>query len=80
MLLELFGSNLGSGDYVHLLVDHAPMLFRRFLSFSDFTQQGFEASHKDQRRVWLTATSHDQHGEATSSKMTDFFVITYLLH
>ena len=70
MLLELFGSNLGSGDYVHLLVDHAAMLFRRFLSFTNFTQQGFDASHKDQCRVWLTAASHDQHGEATSSTMT----------
>lgn len=42
MLKELFGSSLAIGDYGHLLVDHATMLFRTFLSFIDFTQQGFE--------------------------------------
>lgn len=55
-------------DYGHLLIDHAPMLMRRFLSMTEFSQQGFEASHKDQRQLWLKATSHDQHGEASSSK------------
>lgn len=59
---------LEAGDYGHLLIDHAPMLMRRFLSMTEFSQQGFEASHKDQRQLWLKATSHDQHGEASSSK------------
>ena len=35
---------------------------------TEFSQQGFEASHKDQRQLWLKASSHDQHGEASSSK------------
>ncbi|CAH3031610.1 unnamed protein product, partial [Pocillopora meandrina] len=47
MLKELFGSSLAIGDYGHLLVDHATMLFRTFLSFIDFTQQGFEDTHVD---------------------------------
>lgn len=66
LLKDLFGSSLGTGDYGHLLIDHAPMLMRRFLSMTEFSQQGFEASHKDQRQLWLKATSHDQHGEASS--------------
>lgn len=57
-----------NGDYGHLTIDHAPMLMRRFLSMTEFSQQGFEASHKDQRQLWLKASSHDQHGEASSSK------------
>ena len=68
LLKELFGCSLGTGDYGHLLIDHAPMLMRRFFSMSEFSQQGFEASHKDQRQLWLKATSHDQQGEASSSK------------
>lgn len=66
LLKDIFGSSLGTGDYGHLLIDHAPMLMRRFLSMTEFSQQGFEASHKDQRQLWLKATSHDQHGEASS--------------
>lgn len=66
LLKDLFGSNLGTGDYGHLVIDHAPMLMRRFLSMTEFSQQGFEASHKDQRQLWLKATSHDQQGEASS--------------
>ena len=65
-----FGSSLGTGDYGHLTVEHAPMLMRRFLSMTEYSQQGFEASHKDQRQLWLKASSHDRHGESSSSKMT----------
>lgn len=36
---------------------------------TEFNQQGFGASHKDQRQLWLKASSHDQNGEATSSKL-----------
>lgn len=64
LLKDIFGSSLGTGDYGHLLIDHAPMLMRRFLSMTEFSQQGFEASHQ----LWLKATSHDQHGEASSRK------------
>lgn len=66
LLKELFGSSLGTGDYGHLTIDHAPMLMRKFLSMTEFSQQGFEAAHKDQRQLWLKASSHDQHGEASS--------------
>ena len=67
LLKELFGAGLGTGDYGHLTIDHAPMLMRRFLSMKDYSQQWFEASHKDQRQLWLKASSHDCKGEATSS-------------
>ena len=72
MLKELFGSSLDTGDYGHLTIDHAPMLMRKFLSMTEFSQQGFEAAHKDQRQLWLKASSHDQQGEASSCKMTSF--------
>jgi len=66
LLKELFGASLGTGDYGHLTIDHAPMLMRRFLSMKHYSQQGFEASHKDQRQLWLKASSHDCKGESTS--------------
>lgn len=69
MLKDLFGSSLGTGDYGHLATDHTPMSMRRFLSMTEFSQQGFEASHKDQRQLWLKTSSHDQHGKASSSKL-----------
>lgn len=68
LLKELFGNSLGTGDYGHLTIDHAPMLMRRFLSMKEYSQQGFEASHKDHRQLWLKASSHDQQGEASSSE------------
>lgn len=68
LLKELFGSSLGTGDYGHLTIDHAPMLLRRFLSMREYSQQGFEASHKDQRQLWLKVSSHDQLAEASSSE------------
>lgn len=71
MLKELFGSSFAMGDYGHLLVDHATMLFRTFLSFIDFTQQGFEATHMDWHQTWALTTSHDQGGETTSSKIAN---------
>ena len=70
LLKELFGSSLGSGDYGHLTIEHAPMLMRRFFSMTELSQQGFEASHKDQRLLWLNASSHAKNGEASSSKLS----------
>lgn len=32
----------------------------------DYSQQGFEASHKDQCQLWLKASSHDCKGECAS--------------
>ena len=39
----------------------------------EYSQQGFEASHKDQRQLWLKVSSHDQLGEASSSKLSVLF-------
>lgn len=50
------------------------MLFRTFLSFTDVTQQSFEATRKDQHQTWELTTSHDQGGEATSDCDLDDFV------
>ena len=70
--------SLGTGEYGHLTIDHAPMLMRKFLSMTEFSQQGFEAAHKDQRQLWLKASSHDQHGEASSSKITLAFFSKFM--
>jgi len=48
---------------------------RRFLSMTEFSQQGFEASHKDERQLWLKASSHDCRGEASSSKLTFHYTV-----
>ena len=66
----MFGSNLGTGDYGHITIEHASMLLRNFLSLREFTNQGFEATHSSQRLVYAKATSHDRHGHATSSKFS----------
>lgn len=73
LLRELFGSGLGTGDYAHLTIDHAPMLMRRFLTMKDYSQQGFEASHKDQRQLWLKASSHDCKGECASGMSVKYW-------
>ncbi|XP_068732762.1 uncharacterized protein [Montipora capricornis] len=62
LLKDLFRSSLGTEDYGHLTIDHAPMLMRRLLSMTEFSHQGFEASHKDQRQLWVKESSHDQLG------------------
>lgn len=67
LLRHLFGVTLGMGDYVHLTVDHSAMLFRQHRSFRHYSNQGFEASHKEQRRLYSRATSHDAASEAQSS-------------
>ncbi|KAK3748775.1 hypothetical protein QZH41_013520, partial [Actinostola sp. cb2023] len=66
LLCEMFGKGLGTGDYGHLTVEHAPMLMRVHRSFRRFSNQGFEASHKLQRQLYLKATSHDSKGYTTS--------------
>ena len=53
--------------------DHAPMLWRHFLSMREYSQQDFEASHKDQHQLCLKVSSHDQRGEASSSKLSVLF-------
>ncbi|KAK3696833.1 hypothetical protein QZH41_011721 [Actinostola sp. cb2023] len=66
LLLEMFGSSLGTGDYGHLTVDHASTLFRMHRSFYELSNQGFEAAHKLQRQLYLKATSHDATGYTSS--------------
>lgn len=45
-----------------------------FLSMREYNQQRFEASHKDQHQLWLKVSSHDQRGEASSSKLSALFL------
>nr|XP_058962552.1 uncharacterized protein LOC131789459 [Pocillopora verrucosa] len=65
-LRDLFGLGLGTGDYGHLTVEHASMLLRNFRSLRDYSNQGFEASHKLQKQIYSRATNHDGSGEASS--------------
>lgn len=67
-LQEAFGNCLGTGDYGHLSVEHAPMLMRRFRSMKEYSNQGFEACHKLQGSLFSRATNHDQSEEAASSE------------
>lgn len=39
----------------------------------DYSQQGFEASHKDQRQLWLKASSHDCKGECASGMSVKYW-------
>ena len=67
-LRDLFGLGLGTGDYGHLTVEHTSMLLRNFRSLRDYSNQGFEASHKLQKQIYSRATNHDGSGEASSCK------------
>ena len=58
---------MGTGDYGQLTIDHAPMLMRRFFTVRDYRNEGFEASHKGQRQMYLCQTSHDAAGDISSS-------------
>jgi len=69
LLLELFGTSLGTGDYGHLMIEHVPMLFRVHRSLHDLSNQGFEAAHKLQRQLYARATSHDSPGNTSSCKL-----------
>ena len=65
---DVFGPRLGSGDYGHLLIEHAEQLLRKFRSLREYSNQGFEALHKLQRILYSRATNHDQSGPGSSSK------------
>ena len=69
LLLEMFGTSLGMGDYGHLTIQHVPMLFRANRSLHHLLNQGFEAAHKLQRQFYARATSHDSSGSTTSCKL-----------
>ncbi|KAJ7373259.1 hypothetical protein OS493_012848 [Desmophyllum pertusum] len=51
LLLEMFGTSLGTGDYGHLIIEHVPILFRSHRSLHHLSNQGFEAAHKLQRQL-----------------------------
>ena len=69
LLLEMFGTSLGTGNYGHLTVEDVPMLFRRHRSFHHLSNQGFEAAHKLQRQLYTRATSHDSSGNTSSCRL-----------
>ncbi|XP_015748451.1 PREDICTED: uncharacterized protein LOC107328226 isoform X2 [Acropora digitifera] len=51
-----------------ITVDHSAMLFGQHRSFQIFSNQGFEASHKEQRRFCCQATNHDSSPDGQSSE------------
>ena len=59
LLREVFGDRLGTGDYGHLTIEHTSMLFRKFRSFTRYSNQGFEALHRMQRQCYTRSTNHD---------------------
>ena len=67
-LRSLFGYRLGTGDYAHIVIEHASMLLRQFRSLKQYSNQGFEAAHKIQRQLYSRTTSHDGNGNASSCK------------
>ena len=76
LLKELFGLRLGTGDYGHITIEHAPMLLRNHRSIGQMSNQGLEASHKVHRQLYLRATAHDA-GEAISCKSLSQSVSVY---
>lgn len=80
LLREMFGSQLGTGDYGHLTIEHVPMLMRNFLSLKEYTNQGFEVTHSLQRLLYSRSTSHDRHGSGSSSKFLCQYQPDLILH
>jgi len=66
LLMEMFGSSLGTGDYGHLTVEHSPVLCRVHCSLHHLSNQGSEAAHKLQRQLYARATSHNSSGDTAS--------------
>ena len=82
LLREVFGCNLGTGDYGHITTEHTSMLFRNHLSLREYSNQGFEAAHSYslQCQLYSKATSHDRHGHATSSQFYILLCITLFFY
>ena len=74
LLLEVFGSSQGTGDYGHLTVEHGPMLFRVQRSLHHLSNQGSEAAHKLQQQLYARATSHDLSGDTASCKFISIWL------
>ncbi|CAB3981317.1 Hypothetical predicted protein [Paramuricea clavata] len=58
-LCESFGPLLGMGDYGHLVIQHASTMMRSFRSMKEFSNQGFESSHKADCGLYQQATNND---------------------
>ncbi|KXJ05566.1 hypothetical protein AC249_AIPGENE11511, partial [Exaiptasia diaphana] len=41
LLKEVFGPRLGTGDYGHIVIEHASMLLRNHRSIGTMSNQGF---------------------------------------
>lgn len=72
--MEMFGTNLGTGDYGHLTIEHVPMLFRAHCSLHHLSNQGFEAAHKlhklkKQKLTNLTTLNSPQMYMSVTTKM-----------
>ena len=68
LLRKLFGMHLGTGDYGHLFIDHSAMQLCHFHALYKYSGQGFEASHKLHRSLYLKATNHDSSAPGQSCK------------
>ncbi|KAK3734790.1 hypothetical protein QZH41_020537 [Actinostola sp. cb2023] len=55
----MFGQGLGTGDYGHMVIEHSPMLIRKFKSMGKYSNEGFEAAHKLHRQLYAQCTNHD---------------------
>ena len=66
VLRHIFGVSLGTRDYGHLTIEHAPMLMRRFRSMTRYSNHSFEAAHKLQRQLYSRAKNHDCLAPASS--------------
>ena len=75
----MFGDGLGTGDYGHLTIEHAPMLLRRNGSLKEFSNQGFEASHTSQRQLYSRATDHDAAFSGSSGKIHNHELSLYTI-
>lgn len=77
LLREVFGDRLGTGDYGHLTIEHTSMLFRRFRSFTRYSNQGFEALHRMQRQSYARATNHDGKAFGKSSRLPNLSCFSF---
>lgn len=66
MNLKLFGDKflqkygeINVTPYLHIVICHSVMLLQRYGSISQFSQQGFEATHKWHRIVYYSSTNRD---------------------
>ena len=74
LLTEVFGCNLGTGDYGHITTEHASsMLFRNHLSLKEYSNQGFETAHSLQRQLYSKATFSPMTGMVMLHQVSSIF-------